>query len=491
MALGLAGLTATASAETILGVTVYTRNGDRTSKHYPNYDLTNLGYAQNQQVGSDYRARYIASNAPKQILGISEDELVQSQVYAMAPAEQTLMKTANAILQGLYPPLDTNETETLNNGSSYDAPMGGAQFSIVNSVEANTPEAVWLSGDESCPAMTDIAYSFKMNGAYETKLRETRDFYRSFADVLENVTEYNGNTPALSYEKAYDIFDLINVGLIHNESLRDAVSSDDLFQLRTLADSQQFGLNFDPSFPYGAIGARTLSWKIVAHLNETIASRGATKFSLLAGSYENMLGFFGLQDLTSVSEDFYGIPDYASTMAFELFTDNNVTSFPVEEEIDSLRVRFLFRNGSDSSTRLTPYPLFGRNETSLTWDNFRFEMRQTTVESPEAWCNDCNNNSDMCAALRRSSNPDHPISHYSPERMSNAVAGVIGAMVTLGVIAAVAALAAFMIMRRRWKRTAPVGIPLAVGADIRRKDSQRSLGSHYSWVSRAPSVRSN
>ncbi|KAL4791474.1 histidine phosphatase superfamily [Aspergillus venezuelensis] len=382
----------------------------------------------------------------------------------MAPAEQTLLKTANAFLQGMYPPLDTNETETLNNGSSYDAPMGGAQLAIIDSVEDNTPEAVWFSGDESCPAMADVAYSFKMNGPYETKLRETRGFYRSFSDVLENVTEYGSNSSALSYENAYDIFDLINVGLVHNESLRDAVSSDDLFQLRTLADSQQFGLNFDPSFPNGAIGARTLSRKILEQLNETIASRGATKFSLLAGDYENLLGFFGLKDLTSASDDFSGTPGYASAMAFELFTENNITSFPAEEEIGSLRVRFLFRNGSDSSSQLTPYPLFGRSETSLAWEDSHFEMRQSTIETPEAWCTECNKNSEMCAALRRSSYPDHLVSRYDPERTSNAIAGVIGAMVTLGVIAAVAALAAFMTMRRRWKRTAPAGIPLAVGA---------------------------
>ncbi|KAL4947513.1 hypothetical protein BDW69DRAFT_190132 [Aspergillus filifer] len=208
-----------------------------------------------------------------------------------------------------------------------------------------------------------------------------------------------------------------------------------------------------------------------------------------------MLGFFGLHDLTRASEagDFYGLPEYASTMAFELFTEANVSSFPAEEEMVSpgLRVRFLFRNGSDSTSQLSSHPLFGKNDTSLLWDDFVFEMRQTTIETPVDWCNDCDSASEMCAALRRARYPDYPVSHYSPERMSNAVAGVIGSMVTLGVVGAVGALTAFMMMRRRWKRTAPAGIPLVVGGDIRRKDSQRSLGSHYSWVSKAPTVRSS
>ncbi|KAL4942738.1 histidine phosphatase superfamily [Aspergillus oleicola] len=424
VALALAGLITTSNAETTLGVTVYTRNGDRTSKHYPDYTLTNLGYAQNHQLGSDYRSIYIATNALKQILGISEDEL---------PA---LMKTADAFLQGLYPPLDSSETETLNNGSTYDAPLGGAQFANVGSAEENTPDAVWLNGDNGCPATADISDSFRMSGAYEATLQDTGDFYyQSFSSVLKILTDYNGNNSALSYDKAYDVFDLINVGRIQ--------------QHRTLADRQQFGMSFDESRPSDAIGARTLSAKIVAQLNDTISSRGATKFSLLAGSFNNLLG-------------------------------GNGTSFPVEKELDTLRVRFLFRNGSESPSQLTTYPLFGQTETSLSWTDVLLEMQRTTIETPGDWCNTCDSTSDMCAALRRSNYPDHPLYHDSSEGMSNAVAGAIESVVTLRVIGAVKALAAFLIMRRQWKRTAPAGIPLAVGIEIRRKGSERSLGSHFS-----------
>lgn len=77
-----------------------------TSRHYPDPALTNLGFQQNQQVGSDYRNLYIDPSSPKQILGISKDKYLSSQIYASAPAEHVHLNAATAFLQGLYPPLD-------------------------------------------------------------------------------------------------------------------------------------------------------------------------------------------------------------------------------------------------------------------------------------------------------------------------------------------------------------------------------------------------
>uniref|UniRef100_A0A8H7NCH3 Acid phosphatase n=1 Tax=Bionectria ochroleuca TaxID=29856 RepID=A0A8H7NCH3_BIOOC len=57
LALGL--VAGQAVAETVHGVVVFSRHGDRTSKHYSGYGLTSLGASQNFQVGSDYRARYL------------------------------------------------------------------------------------------------------------------------------------------------------------------------------------------------------------------------------------------------------------------------------------------------------------------------------------------------------------------------------------------------------------------------------------------------
>lgn len=90
-------------ADTIHGVALFTRHGDRmfqlpnrdyadwdagTAKLYK-YHTTNLGYAQLQDVGAFYRDRYIKKQADHQILGISPDQYKESQLWVTAP-DQTV-----------------------------------------------------------------------------------------------------------------------------------------------------------------------------------------------------------------------------------------------------------------------------------------------------------------------------------------------------------------------------------------------------------------
>ncbi|KAH6690199.1 hypothetical protein BKA61DRAFT_684575 [Leptodontidium sp. MPI-SDFR-AT-0119] len=64
---------AVVAAETIHGVVLVNRHGDRTTKHYHNQQLTNLGYRQSFDAGSFFRSAYVADGAPRKILGISPD----------------------------------------------------------------------------------------------------------------------------------------------------------------------------------------------------------------------------------------------------------------------------------------------------------------------------------------------------------------------------------------------------------------------------------
>lgn len=76
---------APAIAETVHGLVLFTRHGDRTSKTYKGYQMTRLGVEQVFQSGSRYRQRYIEEDAPSQILGIAADEYKPSQLFVSAP----------------------------------------------------------------------------------------------------------------------------------------------------------------------------------------------------------------------------------------------------------------------------------------------------------------------------------------------------------------------------------------------------------------------
>jgi len=104
---------------------------------------------------------------------------------------------------------------------------------------------------------------------------------------------------------------------------------------------------------------------IFQRLQATIdASAASNKFQLMAGSCDTFLAFFGLTNLTAADGNFYSLPNYAASMAFDLFTaDGSVKSLATfgstDAVRDALQVRFLFRNGSGASNELNAYPLFG------------------------------------------------------------------------------------------------------------------------------------
>merc|ERR1712000_718390 len=181
---------ASAAAETIHGVFVFSRHGDRTTKWYGSQQLTSLGAEQNFQVGSDYRARYLDSSSSQQILGISEDQYVRTQVFASAPNQPILLNTATAFLQGLYPPLKDLDPElasqTLNNGSTSTSPLDGYQYVVLQGVNDNSPDTIWIKGDDACPAYKDSSKEFTQSDVFKTRDEETRDFYSGFYDILND-----------------------------------------------------------------------------------------------------------------------------------------------------------------------------------------------------------------------------------------------------------------------------------------------------------------
>ncbi|KAK3290415.1 histidine phosphatase superfamily [Chaetomium fimeti] len=398
--MALAGLAATAAAETIHGALVFSRHGDRTTKHFGSQVLTPLGAQQVFQVGSDYRARYLSSSSPHHIQGISESEYVPAQIYASAPDQPILLNTATSFLQALYPPLgDTVSAQDLANGSSVSSPLTGYQYVTLHGVNDDSPESVWIKGDDDCPVVAAASADFKKSSEFQSRLASTRDFYQSLYPLVHEVYP---SASDLSYAKAYDIFDVINVEKIHNASSpAQAVTPTQLHQLRTLADSAEFGRNYNASQPSRSLHAGTLAGAVLSHLNQTAATNtppasAAPKLTVLAGSYDTFLAFFGRARLTDASDQFFGLPDYASTMAFELFTPGETNDESMDRS--ALRVRFLFRNGTAGALR--QFPLFGTGKVELPWAEFEREMQQIGVGSAEEWCGLCRSEAVFCAAYR-------------------------------------------------------------------------------------------
>ncbi|KAL8817130.1 MAG: hypothetical protein Q9223_003975 [Gallowayella weberi] len=429
----------TSAAETVLGVYIFSRHGDRTAKSTPPANLTDLGYSQIFTSGTYFRNRYIAPNATSRILGVNSDVVKQSQITASAPLDTVLMNSAQGFLQGLYPPVGSRlGSDTLRNGEVVRSPLNGYQLIPIQPVMSGTgsEDSAWLQGSSNCALATVSSNQYFTSSDYNHLLASTSDFYQSLTPLI-NATF---SPDQISYKNAYTIFDLLNVASIHNASLPNSplLTDSTLFQLRTLADHHELNLAYNATDPVRAIAGSTLAAQVIQALNAIITSRGQSpKITIEFGAYATFQSFFGLTQLTTLNDTFSGIPDYASTMTFELFT-TRPSSFPTA--LEDLQVRFLFHNGTSSNGSIpTAFPLFGQSATELSWMDFRDRMNRFAVRGQEQWCKACGNSTGVCAAASSSSGTGTG-SAVSGGGISKAVAGVIGAMVTLAVVLGLEAL---------------------------------------------------
>jgi len=183
-------------------------------------------------------------------------------------------------------------------------------------------------------------------------------------------------------------------------------------------------------------------------VNNVEAEGTASKLNMLFGSFEPMVAFAALAHLLQANTNFYGILDFGSSMVFELFSggSNNTSKYP---DINDLMVRFLFRNGTESKSNLEIYNLFGRNngQGALSIQDFLAVMHNVTLPSVGDWCNTCQtrNVNVFCASYGNSTSSSNSgsslkqTSHKST--MNRAIAGIIGAVVTLSLAGFLLALA--------------------------------------------------
>ena len=369
------------------------------------------------------------------------------------------MHTATDFLQGLYPPLEgVNQNlaaEKLTNGTNVEGPLQGYQFVWIHGESEEEPDTIWIKGDDECPTFNTASKAYTKSDEYKSSLESTRDFYSQFADPLKEILPAENVT----YQYAFEVFDLLNVGKIHNASVAEVVSDDDLDQLRYLADRAELGYNYNKTVPARSIGGQTLAGGILRQLDQTASTQGKLKFSLMAGSYDTMLAFFGLTNLTDTDPNFHGLPDYGSTLAFELFTEADTDKFP--SNVDDLQVRFLFRNGTRGE--LKAFPLFGRSEDTISYTDFQSELGARAISDPKAWCSACQSEASFCSQPEYSSsstdggsgsgsNPPVTASGSDDDGGSGltvAQAGVVGAMTTLGVVLLLGGLLFFLSRRKR------------------------------------------
>lgn len=466
-----ASLSPVAEAERVLGAYIFARHGDRTPKVFGSTTLTDLGYREVFDTGSYYNDRYISSGSSKQIEGISAEIANPKQISANAPAENVLQNSAFGFLQGVYPPVGKVASQTLGNGSSVEAPLGGYQLILLSesATSKDAEDSTWLQGSTGCQKATVSSNNYFASDMYNKLLSSTKDFYKSLEPMLSGAFASSDMT----FKNAYTIFDYLNVGRIHNSTSQFPNKSDltdEVYhQLISLAGSHEYNLAYNSSDAARAVDGAVLAGEIMSALNDTITSKGKSKLNVGFGSYGTIFSLFGLLQMPAASINFTGIPDYASSMVFELVTNASGTAFPTDKS--DLSVRFLFHNGTiTGGSEPTAYPMYGQSSEVLSWNDFVTKTTDIAVVNDDEWCTMCGNTDGKCAssASTSSSSGSASTSSTGGSGMSLAVAGVIGAMVTLAVILGLQALffliGGFRIAKRN-RNSADMSSPAVVEAD--------------------------
>lgn len=416
-------------------------------------------------AGTAFRNRYLTTSfngTSTAIRDISHYQLHTDEITVMATDNQYTVGSAQAFMQGLYPPLLDISTSNysrlygvseLANGSNIVAPLNGYQYQDVRALSAYDVRSVFLDGSANCPAYTGAIINYYNTTDFKFLYTSTLDFYRSLDDTLDDIFTPND----LGYFDAYYIYDWLQYEVLHNSSFR--ISDVNMTRAKVMAANWVYALYANSTDPVKSIAGRSMATQILGSFYNAIQNKGRTnKLNLWFGDFAPMVSFAQLAELTGRQNSiFYNIPPMASSYVFELVAmipdSASFVNFP---NTSDMYVRFFFQNGTGPYDRFQEYALFGNSPSNslIPYNEFVREMAGFSLSGVREWCKTCGSYSVFCPAYTNSS----PLGGGSTQRrgLSPVVAGVIGALVSLAVAGIVFALlmllAGFRVRREGGKR---------------------------------------
>ncbi|KAI7555600.1 hypothetical protein KC317_g12832, partial [Hortaea werneckii] len=189
---------------------IFSRGGERTPEvlgHLPTI-LTSLGAQQMYQSGSFFRKRYITSsldlmssdNDDTTLQDLSPESIDPLQLYVAALDDQWTLASAQAFMQGLYPPYTLNDSiaeslessQTIANGSYIDYPLDGYQYPRIHAFSSGDVEFPYLGGSLSCPAFNKQALDYRDSRDFRETQAESKSMYEAIGEPLLSDTLVEG-----------------------------------------------------------------------------------------------------------------------------------------------------------------------------------------------------------------------------------------------------------------------------------------------------------
>ncbi|KAL5002088.1 histidine phosphatase superfamily [Aspergillus recurvatus] len=451
----------------VWAVYAYTVNGETIPRVFPRpRALTSYGAYQLHEAGSVFRGRYVsltsgADEPGTRIENLSPYLLDNDDVKITSTSDVAVLTSAQAFMQGVYPPLNESFNTTffdnqleLADGSLVSPPLGGYQYPSIITVGVEDPQSLMLSGQALC----------SRHAAANVEYIASKDFWQTYE---ESAVFYNRlhalslsghfDTMASSYANATTISEFLDYQVVHNESLLHSLSAEDIKRARWYAGRYVFATNGNTSASgttadgsIRTIAGQGLASSILNAFETTIQDRGANgKMTLQFGNYQTAVSFISLLQLATTNPNFSSsLPRPGSSLVLELFS--------LETQ---LYVRFLLHNGTRA--KFVPYPLFGHgpSNTAIPFSEFQAEMQRMALGSTEDWCRRCNSSAVFCSGVVKAQPRQSAASKARKNRggISAVVAGVIGSVVTIAVLALIGVVGFFFCLRTKLLRKPSLG----------------------------------
>lgn len=456
-------------SEKVWAVFAYSVHGDSTPRVvYPPKILTAYGANGLHAAGSSFRDRYVtmysqAPSADRRVQNLSPYSLRPDEVSVLSSADQPAVASAQAFMQGLYPPVETSygapyivSSSPLSNGSYSTYPLHGYQYPRIATLGLSDPRSVAVAGQSECSTHQNLVDEYNGSPEADRIAQTSKAFYAYLYDHLLADTY---KPSSVDYTNAREISEYLLYQSIHNASLFRNLDLRDVARSRWLADQYTFSTNGNLSSTgihadakIRTIAGRTLASHVLDAFDANLQHFGTqNKMNLVFGSHEPAVALASLMGLASPkTANFYSRPAAGASLVFELFSWES-EQYPIYPNSSGLFVRFLLHNGTDSYTKFTPYPLFGHSPSNIAipLSEFRAGMENFAIGSTKEWCRLCESTAVFCSGVLRSHG------RFGTSSMDPPVAGVIGAIVTFSFLAvmAIVGLIACGFRNQRWPKS--------------------------------------
>ncbi|KAJ5875784.1 uncharacterized protein N7529_001368 [Penicillium soppii] len=464
--LGLVSAQDSHSTEKVWGVFAFTVHGDsKPSVISSSRALTDYGAKELAAAASNFRSRYISKSGISEtgIQNISPIILDSNDVNVLSTADQNVVGSAQAFMQGLYPPLGTMNVSSSQkvNGSFMQAPLNGYQYPRIVTLGEADPQSIMVDGQAKCNMYHAAESEYRNSNEVKEIARDTDIFYQMIWGLgMSSIYDESFAT----YTNAVPISEYLDYELVHNDTFMQSMNHAQILRARSLADQYLWNTNSQQSSSSGMIRAvspiagQTLASSILQAFDLNIKAGGnQQKMTLLFGGDEPAMALSSLVGLANDRQpNFFSRLVRGGSFVFELYSFEDSTDlYPSYPATDNLYVRFFLHNGTDDATAFEPFSLFGHSpsQTSISYSEFCSELETFAVSSVQEWCTQCNAQSVFCLGVLDQS-------HSAPKHkkgMAPAVAGVIGAVVTLAVVGLTAAIVYFCVSRKDRSQKGSVG----------------------------------